>query len=120
MALARTAESARHVLDSANLSPREHDILLLLGQGLANQKIARQLTISERTVKAHITSILHKLGLESRLQAGLFAARLASTSVDEKCSHCPKVSWCRRGGTVRLELTARSVRGGNEGRTGNA
>jgi DNA-binding NarL/FixJ family response regulator len=78
MASVEAGKAPDQACELANLSPREHDILMLLGQGLANQKIARNLEISERTVKAHITHILHKLGLESRLQAGLIAARLTS------------------------------------------
>lgn len=53
------------------LSPREHLVLRMLGTGYDNRSIAHQLDISERTVKRHITAILLKLDLESRLQAGL-------------------------------------------------
>jgi DNA-binding CsgD family transcriptional regulator len=55
------------------LSPRERTIFQLLGHGYDNRSLARVLMLSERTVKRHITAILHKLGLESRLQAGLTA-----------------------------------------------
>ncbi|MGW5646093.1 response regulator transcription factor [Saccharopolyspora sp. NPDC003762] len=58
------------------LSPRESDVFALLGAGLSNRSIARRLGISERTVKSHVAQVLTKLGLESRLQAGL-AAQLA-------------------------------------------
>jgi DNA-binding NarL/FixJ family response regulator len=57
------------------LSEREIDVLRLLGEGLANKQIAYQLAISEKTVKAHVSAILGKLGLQSRTQAALEAAR---------------------------------------------
>lgn len=55
------------------LSPRERVIFQLLGRGHDNRSLARVLGISERTVKRHITAILRKLRLESRLQVGLVA-----------------------------------------------
>jgi NarL family two-component system response regulator YdfI len=51
------------------LSPREGQVLNLLTQGFANKEIAVQLSISERTVKTHITSIFNKLGARSRAEA---------------------------------------------------
>ena len=57
------------------LSERELDVLRLLGEGLANKQIARELTISEKTVKAHVSAILGKLGLQSRTQAALEAGK---------------------------------------------
>ena len=55
------------------LTARELDILSVLVMGYANKKIARHCSISERTVKHHLTSILHKLGLTSRLELVVFA-----------------------------------------------
>lgn len=60
-----------------DLSPREMEVLHLLGSGLSNQDIARRLEITERTAKSHVASILKKLALESRLQAGLIAFAFA-------------------------------------------
>lgn len=51
------------------LSPRERDVLALLAQGLTTKEMARSLSISERTVKFHITSIFTKLGASNRAQA---------------------------------------------------
>lgn len=62
------------------LSARERTVFELLGAGQDNRTIARELEVSERTVKRHVTVILTKLHLESRLQAGL-AALLSSSSV---------------------------------------
>lgn len=57
------------------LSRREQEVLLLLARGLANKQIARALTISERTVKFHVTSIFNKLGADNRAQAVAIAAQ---------------------------------------------
>jgi DNA-binding CsgD family transcriptional regulator len=64
-------------LEARSLTPREQTVLRLLGSGYGNRAIARELEISERTVKRYITAILAKLGLRSRLQAGLYAQLLA-------------------------------------------
>ncbi len=57
------------------LSARELDVAALLGEGLSNKEISGALGISEPTVKKHVGRILGKLGLQDRLQAGLFVAR---------------------------------------------
>ena len=57
------------------LTEREREVLGLVAQGKANKEIARQLEISERTVRTHVSSILGKLGLVSRTQAALYAVR---------------------------------------------
>lgn len=64
--------------NTAALSPRERAAFHLLGLGYDNRGIARELNLSERTVKRHVSSILAKLGLESRLQAGLVALLAAA------------------------------------------
>ncbi len=56
-----------------NLSPREAEVLALVATGLANKQIARRLGISERTVKAHLTSVFQQLGVTDRTQAALWA-----------------------------------------------
>jgi DNA-binding NarL/FixJ family response regulator len=57
------------------LSERELDVLRSLARGLANKEIARDLGIAEKTVKTHVSSILGKLGVQSRTQAALYAGR---------------------------------------------
>lgn len=58
------------------LTPRETEVLRLIAQGLANKEIARALKIGEKTVKTHVSNILAKLGVPSRTQAALYAARI--------------------------------------------
>lgn len=55
------------------LTAREREILALVGEGLANKQIARRLGISEKTVKAHLTSIFQRLGVAGRTEAALWA-----------------------------------------------
>ncbi|MBZ4654240.1 MAG: putative transcriptional regulator, luxr family [Peptococcaceae bacterium] len=57
------------------LTDREMDVLQLMSQGCSNKDIARSLTISEKTVKNHITNIFRKLQVEDRTQAVLFAIK---------------------------------------------
>jgi DNA-binding NarL/FixJ family response regulator len=64
------------------LSARERTVFQLLGAGFDNRSIASDLGVSERLVKRHVTVILAKLRLESRLQAGL-AALITSSSDPE-------------------------------------
>ncbi|GLW22272.1 hypothetical protein Mame01_23150 [Microbispora amethystogenes] len=63
-----------------SLTAREASVFELLGLGYDNRSIARMLSISERTAKRHITAILAKLRLESRLQAGLTAMLVSLTT----------------------------------------
>lgn len=57
------------------LSPRELDVLRLVARGLPNKRIARELAISEKTVKGHLTNIFQRLGVDDRTQAALWAQR---------------------------------------------
>lgn len=68
------------LLLARTLSPRERAVFDWLGQGYDNRSIAREMNISERTVKRHVTVVLLKLRLESRLQAGLVALIISSAS----------------------------------------
>jgi DNA-binding NarL/FixJ family response regulator len=58
------------------LSPRELEILGLIGEGLTNRQIAERLFLSEKTVKNRVSSILNKLGVRRRVQAALLTSRL--------------------------------------------
>ena len=57
------------------LTPREHEVLRALARGLSNRLIARELALSEKTVKAHVSAILAKLGVADRTQAALHAVQ---------------------------------------------
>jgi DNA-binding NarL/FixJ family response regulator len=57
------------------LSEREREVLVLVARGLPNKLIARELSISEKTVKAHLTSIYRTIGVTDRTQAALWARR---------------------------------------------
>jgi DNA-binding NarL/FixJ family response regulator len=59
----------------SGLSPREREVLGLIAQGLPNKRIAVELAISEKTVKAHLTSIFERIGVSDRYQAALWAQR---------------------------------------------
>ena len=57
------------------LTEREREVLSLLAAGRSNKEIARQLSVTERTVKGHVGNVLGKLGLASRTQAAVYAMR---------------------------------------------
>jgi DNA-binding NarL/FixJ family response regulator len=59
----------------AALSPRELDVLELIGEGLTNRQIGQRLYLSEKTVKNHISRLLAKLGVERRIQAAVLASK---------------------------------------------
>jgi two-component system, NarL family, nitrate/nitrite response regulator NarL len=61
---------------SEPLTPREHEVLQLLAEGLTNKAIAQQLAVSEHTVKFHVTAIMSKLDAQSRTEAVVRATRL--------------------------------------------
>ena len=75
-AQARLMREVRAPDSPEQLSERETDVLRLVALGKANKEIARELGIGEKTVKSHVSSILGKLGLASRTQAALHAARI--------------------------------------------
>ncbi|AEV36264.1 response regulator [Pseudovibrio ascidiaceicola] len=60
----------------ASLTPQQVRVLMMLSQGLLNKQIAYELSVSEATVKAHVSAILQKLGVESRTQAVIAAAKI--------------------------------------------
>jgi NarL family two-component system response regulator YdfI len=71
--LARLAEP--RPVQAGGLSERESEVLALLAEGAANKEIAVRLQITERTVKAHVTGIFNKLGVNSRAEAVAVALR---------------------------------------------
>jgi two-component system, NarL family, response regulator LiaR len=76
------ARMVRPVGGHEALSHRETDVLCLVARGLANKQVARELGITESTVKTHVSGILSKLGLPSRTQLALYAARTGLVALD--------------------------------------
>jgi DNA-binding NarL/FixJ family response regulator len=68
-----TADIVRRM---ASLTPQQVRVLMMLSEGLLNKQIAYELTVSEATVKAHVSAILQKLGVESRTQAVITAKKI--------------------------------------------
>lgn len=69
------AGSAESDPDAAGLTQREFSVLSALGRGLSNSEIAKELKVSEATVKKHLSSAMRKVGQRDRLRAGLYAYR---------------------------------------------
>ena len=84
-ATARLLRELRHAAADpmAQLTPRETDVLKGLARGLSNREIAKSLSVSEETVKSHVSSILAKLGLADRTQAAIFALQRHLIPLDE-------------------------------------
>jgi DNA-binding NarL/FixJ family response regulator len=61
--------------DGARMTPREHEVIELIGGGLSNKEIAERLSIATTTVKNHVRNIMEKLELHSRLQISVYARR---------------------------------------------
>jgi DNA-binding NarL/FixJ family response regulator len=81
-AAARLVREVRAPDSPETLTERETDVLRLLAQGRANKEIAAALFIGENTVKTHVSSILVKLGVQSRTQAALYARQIGLGPVD--------------------------------------
>jgi DNA-binding NarL/FixJ family response regulator len=63
---------------AARLTPREHEVALLVARGLSNRAIAEELVISEKTVKNHVQRVLDKLAMSSRTQVAASANLLSA------------------------------------------
>ncbi len=70
------AETAAMIARLSTLTPQQVRVLMMLSGGLLNKQIAHELGVSEATVKAHVSAILQKLGVESRTQAVIAAGRI--------------------------------------------
>ena len=70
------AETQAMIARLASLTPQQVRVLMMLSGGLLNKQIAYELHVSEATVKAHVSAILQKLGVESRTQAVIAAGRI--------------------------------------------
>jgi DNA-binding NarL/FixJ family response regulator len=73
--VARLLADGQSRLSEVHLTVREREVLAAIALGRANREIARQLGLSEKTVKTHVSAILTKLGVQDRTQAALYAVR---------------------------------------------
>jgi DNA-binding NarL/FixJ family response regulator len=73
---APAGETARQRAEQYALTPREHDVLLLVAEGLTNKEIGGRLSITEDTVKKHVQNIIWKLRAADRTQAAIMALKL--------------------------------------------
>ncbi|MEV6039815.1 response regulator transcription factor [Nonomuraea sp. NPDC052116] len=71
-AFAGQAPRREPVADPGSLTPREREVLACIGRGLSNAEIARELDMAEATTKTHVSRVLNKLGLKSRVQAAIY------------------------------------------------
>jgi DNA-binding NarL/FixJ family response regulator len=82
--LGQQREEARETRRAvAELTPREMDVLHALARGLSDKEIAADFSLSDRTVRNHVVSVLDKLGVDSRLQAVLLALRIGIVTLEE-------------------------------------
>ena len=79
LSAAEDKETADLVRRLGTLTPQQIRVLMMLSEGLLNKQIAYELSVSEATVKAHVSAILDKLGVDSRTQAVIAASRIGVT-----------------------------------------
>jgi DNA-binding NarL/FixJ family response regulator len=77
-----TGETAELVSRLSTLTPQQVRVLMMLGEGLLNKQIAFKLGVSEATIKAHVSAILQKLGVDSRTQAVIAINKIGSVGGD--------------------------------------
>jgi DNA-binding NarL/FixJ family response regulator len=73
-----TGEAAELVSRLSTLTPQQVRVLMMLGEGLLNKQIAFKLGVSEATIKAHVSAILQKLGVDSRTQAVIAISKIGT------------------------------------------
>ena len=86
----------------SSLSPQERRVLDLIAQGRSNRQIAEEIFLAEKTVKNYVSSLLSKLGMQRRTEAGVYAAILAerravSPKTPPPVPSCPRITWPRPG-----------------------
>ncbi len=77
-----SGESTELVSRLATLTPQQVRVLMMLGEGLLNKQIAYKLGVSEATIKAHVSAILQKLGVDSRTQAVIAINKIGGSTND--------------------------------------
>ncbi len=78
--IARTVAEpeVERTMDDVRMTPREREVIGLIGEGLSNKEIAKRLNIASHTVKSHVRNVMEKLALHSRLQIAAYSHREAS------------------------------------------
>jgi DNA-binding NarL/FixJ family response regulator len=79
LATVPAGETAELVSRVSTLTPQQVRVLMMLGEGLLNKQIAFKLGVSEATIKAHVSAILQKLGVDSRTQAVIAIGKIGGT-----------------------------------------
>jgi DNA-binding NarL/FixJ family response regulator len=69
------ARKAQDVLEGVRMTPRELEVIELIGEGFSNKEIAQRLNIAAHTVKSHVRNVMEKLALHTRLQIAAYARR---------------------------------------------
>jgi DNA-binding NarL/FixJ family response regulator len=69
------SRTAHEVLDDVRMTPRELEVIKLIGEGLSNKEIAQRLNIAAHTVKSHVRNVMEKLALHTRLQIAAYSRR---------------------------------------------
>jgi DNA-binding NarL/FixJ family response regulator len=72
------AQERTHVLEDVRMTPREREVIELIGEGLSNKEIAQRLNIATHTVKSHVRNVMEKLALHTRLQIAAYSHREGS------------------------------------------
>jgi DNA-binding NarL/FixJ family response regulator len=75
------AEISELIKRLQSLTPQQTRVLSMLAEGLLNKQIAYELGVSEATIKAHVSAVLHKLGVDSRTQAVILLSRISSEPI---------------------------------------
>lgn len=89
-----------------HLSPRQLDVLRLLGEGLSNKQIGRLLGITDGTVKQHIQCVLEELGAVNRLQAVIYAYRRGILSPESDPAAVPVIPAAASAGFGAVQSAA--------------
>jgi DNA-binding NarL/FixJ family response regulator len=87
LAASGDAEGSAMMARLATLTPQQVRVLMMLSEGLLNKQIAYELSVSEATVKAHVSAILQKLGVDSRTQAVIAAAKIELGQWPQAAAH---------------------------------
>ena len=72
---AADGEQRAEVIEAVRMTPRERDVIELIGEGLSNKEIAQRLNIATHTVKSHVRNVMEKLTLHTRLQIAAYSHR---------------------------------------------